>query len=569
MSPTAKSAQPTPERKAWTILLYMVADGPSGNRALDDIALREIASVVHGVQSRDAHGHRPLDDIYVAVQVDLRSLDGTFRYIANEDEPFKVEQLAETIATSPKTVIDYLSWVEASCPADHHLVVFWGHSSSFLGLFGERPKATGSITQLQIRQIGPLLPSLRRNPSSIGTSRDKDKNKAKLTPGKSPVDIVLFKDCWMSTMEIAFELDGYVDYMMGSQGKVPQIGWPYADIFHSVARVAHAGGSVKDVGRVVLEALASFYDFSVNRPGKDEVPFSLVDLKLMCGKPLRDALDGLVYELGEARKRDAADVKRHDGTMAKLVRALKGPLDAVVRETRGAVGLAFDDVSLGQFVNVMFGPQPQRTAITRDAIERASRSDPALIDLRWMCDNLRRLAGSQYQALRSCAKAVGAVLDKAVTASRKQSAFGGISLFHFPRGAEALVPPELGGSLLVPAIAHDRHLYEKRLKMSRHTHWHRVALESWQGMDFKQRMINVHTSALLAASADLVRSGESVSAFDFVRGSDFVGGNEFGSKGSDFGSKGSDFGSKGSDFGSKGSDFGSKGSDFFISAGGQ
>jgi hypothetical protein len=38
-------------RKSWTVLIYMVADGPSGSQALDEIALREISSIIHGIKA--------------------------------------------------------------------------------------------------------------------------------------------------------------------------------------------------------------------------------------------------------------------------------------------------------------------------------------------------------------------------------------------------------------------------------------------------------------------------------------------------------------------------------------
>src|SRR5262249_13051675 len=56
-----------PERpvKEWTVAIYMVADGPSGNAALDAIAARDILQILGAAAPHHCHGVRPIDKIYV------------------------------------------------------------------------------------------------------------------------------------------------------------------------------------------------------------------------------------------------------------------------------------------------------------------------------------------------------------------------------------------------------------------------------------------------------------------------------------------------------------------------
>ena len=324
-------------QKAWTVLIYMVADGPSGSQALDEIALREISSIIHGIKARDLDGKGPLDHINVAVQVDLKGLKGTFRYVANPDAKgqwCQFDTLKESDATSPKTLLDYLGWVKDRCPADHYLIVFWGHSSSFLGLFGERPKATGPVVQLKLQQLAPLLPSLRRGESPTRIPQVPRRGEEQNEQPEKAIDIVLFKDCWMSTAEIAFELHGYVEYMIGSQGRVPQVGWPYAEIFRAVAKIAQQDSEktpVEQVGQGVLQALASFYDFAGNRPGKDEVPFSLINLKDLGSAVFIAQLNALVGQLQAVRKRDEAEQDEFAGALNQLKGAMRAALNSLTK----------------------------------------------------------------------------------------------------------------------------------------------------------------------------------------------------------------------------------------------
>ena len=67
------------EPKEWTVAIYMVADGPSGNRGLDEIASGELARIIRAADpdsGQQPSVPKPLDKIHVAVQVDLSDQEG-------------------------------------------------------------------------------------------------------------------------------------------------------------------------------------------------------------------------------------------------------------------------------------------------------------------------------------------------------------------------------------------------------------------------------------------------------------------------------------------------------------
>src|SRR5580765_948716 len=60
-------------RKRWTVLIYMVADDPQGGELLDQEAVQEMDQITKAALSVDT------TELYVALQVDFRTLPGVWR----------------------------------------------------------------------------------------------------------------------------------------------------------------------------------------------------------------------------------------------------------------------------------------------------------------------------------------------------------------------------------------------------------------------------------------------------------------------------------------------------------
>src|SRR5256885_14500215 len=119
--------------------------------------------------------------------------------------------------------------------------------------------------------------------------------------------------------------------MIGSPGKVPQVGWPYEQMFASIAElVAHDRASAENVGKAVLEDIAGFYDVARNRPGKDEVPFALADIDVLCNKTSVNAVNRLVTALNDVRKADARDSERQLTEENRVISSIGPPVTGAV-----------------------------------------------------------------------------------------------------------------------------------------------------------------------------------------------------------------------------------------------
>src|SRR5262249_12006635 len=160
------------------------------------------------------------------------------------------------------------------------------------------------------------------------------------------------------------------------QGRVPQIGWPYAELFTSLASAAAAEDGPERVAERLLENLGQYYELSRNRAGKDEVPFSLVDVEQV--EPVGQGLSRLAECLNHAR---ASDIER---ASAKEVKALL----SVSRHEHAVTGLIPSGPAAVEVLHTLrtylvsseaggVATGRNETAETRLALERAALSDPA------------------------------------------------------------------------------------------------------------------------------------------------------------------------------------------------
>ncbi len=115
------------------------------------------------------------------------------------------------------------------------------------------------------------------------------------------MDIVAFKDCFMSTLETAYELKDAATYLIGSPDIVPIEGWPYARMFEQLARQPEA----KQAARALVKELEQYYKVEANRHGRAAVPFTLMDTSKLSRRERAAARDR-----HEAHRRNRARQRR-------------------------------------------------------------------------------------------------------------------------------------------------------------------------------------------------------------------------------------------------------------------
>lgn len=268
--------------RPWTVMIYMIADDPAGGALLDQQANRELDQIIHATLSTDT------DKIYVAVQVDFRSQPDVWRRVIGEGAWLQ----PESNAADPETLYGFFEWASKMCPADRYLLILWGHSRGPFGLFTDAPFSSALLGAFagadpwtyvaQTLTLKELRTALRHARECLNQE----------------VDIIAFKDCFMSTLETAYELKDAATCLIASPDIVPVEGWPYARIFDQLTRQPDA----RLAARAVVKELHQHYKVAKNRYGRTEVPFTLLDTSKLgdITEPLRTIAATLADKTGRS-----------------------------------------------------------------------------------------------------------------------------------------------------------------------------------------------------------------------------------------------------------------------------
>jgi hypothetical protein len=339
-----KSASPAPRpTKPWTVMIYMIADDPAGGALLDQQANRELDQIIHATLSTNTK------QLHVAVQLDFRSQPDVWRRVVGEGAWLQ----PESNAADPDTLYGFFEWASRMCPADRYMLILWGHSRGPFGLFTDAPFSsplpglfgtsdpwTYVAQTLTLKELGTAL---RHAYECLNQE----------------VDIIAFKDCFMSTLETAYELKNAASYVIASPDIVPIEGWPYARMFDQLTRQTDARLAAK----ALIKELEQHYKVADNRHGRPRVPFTLLDTS---------KLSDVTEPLREIATKLAAQV------------------------TRGS------------------GGKPFRTALTGATQANAVQADPALVDVGTLCRRIKRLG------LKQAAERLEAALEQVTDGDEKQ-----------------------------------------------------------------------------------------------------------------------------------------------------
>ena len=428
------SGRKPPERKKWCAVLYFVAVEEQGlnypDTSLDPKMKEAIAALKKAsIDFSDLHvAYRSIGaDGRVAEA--LSWVPGNFMSLGKKDYEFtECQSRSDATFDTGNDMRCFFKWVFRWCPADHYAIFFWGHSFGPAGLFEKY--GTLQVPESGAAFLREALEDFARSREAASPSTDKGASgrreiaaasaelEALSVLPQTTVDLVLFQNCWMGTLETAYELKGVANYAVASQSLVP-IGrkfldfvWPYRELFDALFK--------PDVGPAAMAALKKFYQQNWDEEKVKNlscVPFALLDLSKVPGvtQPLKD-----------------------------LVRAI----DAVHPAT---------DSGLGHRAS-LFG---RARIVPRGPGEEAS--DEALVDVRKLCDELKHVNPSIAAAALNLKAALAPLVThefEAGPSDVKALGFGGVSAFYRPPGS--------GTSIIAGAIA--RSNYEA-LQFSKQTQW--------------------------------------------------------------------------------------------------
>ncbi|MEB3788127.1 MAG: clostripain-related cysteine peptidase [Desulfurococcales archaeon] len=249
------------QHRSWTILVYMAADND-----LEPFSLTDLDEIEHGLASGSGGvtvvalvDRSPSDYEYENLPPDVSAIvenspawSGARIVLVEPDTRTGVvsrfvEDWGNVNTGDPALLARFITYAVSNYPADHYALVIWDHGGGpgyFAIDFGHRDVLT-------LRELADALESARVH-----------------------FDLIGFDACLMGTVEAAYEVRNFADYMVASEETEPGLGWPYHYIIGGLT--SNPSMSPRSLATMIVDEYIRFYQ-EIDMPG---VTLSAVDLSV-------------------------------------------------------------------------------------------------------------------------------------------------------------------------------------------------------------------------------------------------------------------------------------------------
>ena len=187
------------EKEDWTVMVYMAGDNSLNYMLGPNLdAMKKIGSTKYLDIVALADGSGDQDSNLYHVEKGRLSNKGL--------GDIKIYSPGEVDTGNPKTLSDFGDWAIGHYPSKHYLLIIWGHGNGWQGL------ATDKGSSLTLSELNQSLKEIVL------------KNQGR------KLDIIGFDACAMATMEGYYQISPFADYLVASEKKEPDAGWPYEKI---------------------------------------------------------------------------------------------------------------------------------------------------------------------------------------------------------------------------------------------------------------------------------------------------------------------------------------------------
>ncbi len=254
------------------VLIYMVGSNLESKNGLGTMDLHEICEAY----KKEGKSDQPVKFIVQTGgckkwQPDFNiPADKSARYEIDGEELVLKQEFKLANMTKPGTLADFISWGMASYPADRYGLILWDHGGGSVLGFGSDEKHSGSMMRLQ--NLKKAFEAADGHFAFIG-----------------------FDACLMGTVETAYMLKPFADYLIASEEMEPGDGWFYTDWVGILLKDPKA--SVETFGKKIVDDFAES-----NEKSGDLYTLSLIDL----GK-IDSVYEKLVSFIGQSEKALEAD----------------------------------------------------------------------------------------------------------------------------------------------------------------------------------------------------------------------------------------------------------------------
>ena len=232
-----------PTGNNWTIMIYLNADNSLSGLNIDDFN-----------EMVDAGGSQ--NGVNIIVFMDDSENPATLHFVEpggyiNSNYIYTCggdtcRNMGEVNMGDPNVLKDFVSWAISYYPANHYMLVIWNHGGGW-----RSAKVTSKVNPLKEVSCDEdsggdciTIPELRSALAQVTA-----------TLGRK-LDVLGFDACLMGTIEVAYNLREYADYIIASEFTIPGTGWDYTFISEAVNNPAI---TPVDLSRQVLAYYDSYY----------------------------------------------------------------------------------------------------------------------------------------------------------------------------------------------------------------------------------------------------------------------------------------------------------------------
>ncbi|GHT57748.1 hypothetical protein FACS1894109_10580 [Spirochaetia bacterium] len=219
-------------QRKWTFIVYMAADNDLEPAAIADFNELESAPS-NGSSSilvlfdrsvgNDTSNGNWTDTRLFEIQHDPNGNDGNIisKRIAFPQRGLTVDTETELDMSNPLVLSDLLKFAKQKYAAENYGLIIWGHGTGWRGTGSAFPSGVeplravaldGPSNYMTIKALGQAI-----NSGGLGNE----------------LKVIAFDTCFGALMEIAYQLKGSADWLVGSEGAIPAAGWDYGSLFTS------------------------------------------------------------------------------------------------------------------------------------------------------------------------------------------------------------------------------------------------------------------------------------------------------------------------------------------------
>ena len=240
----------------WTVMVYMNAKNELECAALDNLSQMDVAADQHDVNVLVELG-RPKQNwpCHAPAWSGVRR----FRVQAGVG-PGKGIRLPDTDPEGNMgrgtTLAQFVLWSMQNYPAQHYMLIVWGHGQGFRYELNRRHVAQNAIVQPET--IGGVK-SVSYDPDfkRYLFTRDLADSLGDVLHGRM-LDIIGFDSCLMAGIENAYGLRRVAKFMVGSEEVIPDAGWNYSELLWRLI-AAGASSEPRLVGWMLVESYRNEY----------------------------------------------------------------------------------------------------------------------------------------------------------------------------------------------------------------------------------------------------------------------------------------------------------------------